>query len=95
MLVAAIGINFFMQASVNDAVIYYSPEVFKATWIHSKKELFGVNVIMGIAKTCFVLLSALCFDRFGRRPLLFLGSAGMVHSLSWARLGLDVSRPFR
>ena len=27
MLVASIGINFFMQASGNDAVIYYCPEV--------------------------------------------------------------------
>ncbi|XP_059432733.1 polyol transporter 5-like [Corylus avellana] len=87
MLIAAIGINFFMQASGNDAVIYYSPEVFKAAGIHSKKKLFGVNVIMGIAKTFFVLLSALYLDRFGRRPLLLLGSAGMAVSLAGLGLG--------
>jgi len=87
MLIAAIGINFFMQASGNDAVIYYSPEVFKAAGIHSKKQLFGINVIMGIAKTSFVLLSALYLDRFGRRPLLLLGSAGMVLSLAGLGLG--------
>lgn len=87
MLIAAIGINFFMQASGNDAVIYYSPEVFKAAGIHSKKHLFGVNVIMGIAKTFFVLLSALYLDRFGRRPLLLLGSAGMAISLAGLGLG--------
>lgn len=87
MLIAAIGINFFMQASGNDAVIYYCPEVFKAAGIHSKKELFGVNVIMGLAKTFFVLLSALYLDRFGRRPLLLLGSVGMVVSLVGLGLG--------
>ncbi|TKY60892.1 Polyol transporter 5 [Spatholobus suberectus] len=87
MLVTAIGINFFMQASGNDAVIYYCPEVFKAAGIHSKKQLFGVNVIMGIAKSSFVLLSALYLDKFGRRPLLLLGSFGMAVSLSGLGLG--------
>ncbi|XVF34833.1 hypothetical protein REPUB_Repub18cG0092400 [Reevesia pubescens] len=36
-LIAAIGINFFMQASGNDAVIYYCPEVFKDAGIHNKR----------------------------------------------------------
>ncbi|KAI5585337.1 hypothetical protein BDE02_06G138600 [Populus trichocarpa] len=87
MLIAALGINFFMQASGNDAVIYYCPEVFKDAGIHSKKVLFGVNVIMGSAKTSFVLFSALFLDRFGRRPLFLLGSAGMA--LSLAVLGMS------
>ncbi|GLT29021.1 hypothetical protein SLA2020_039150 [Shorea laevis] len=81
-LVAAIGINFFMQASGNDAVIYYCPEVFRAAGITNKRQLFGVNVIMGIAKAAFVVISALYLDRFGRRPLLLLGSTGMALSLS-------------
>ncbi|KAH7511913.1 hypothetical protein FEM48_Zijuj12G0033600 [Ziziphus jujuba var. spinosa] len=87
MLLAAVGINFFMQASGNDAVIYYCPEVFRAAGIHNKKELFGVNVIMGLAKTSFVLLSACYLDRFGRRPLLLLGSVGMVVALGCLGLG--------
>lgn len=87
MLVAAIGINFFMQASGNDAVMYYCPEVFRAAGIHRKKHLFGVNVIMGLAKMCFVLFSALYLDKFGRRPLLLVGSAGMAVSLAGLGFG--------
>nr|XP_023915569.1 polyol transporter 5-like [Quercus suber] len=87
MLISSIGMNFFMQASGNDAVIYYCPEVFKAAGIHNKKELFGVNVIMGLAKTSFVLFSAVYLDRFGRRPLLLVGSAGMAISLAGLGLG--------
>ncbi|KAI6679480.1 hypothetical protein NL676_033361 [Syzygium grande] len=73
-LITAIGINFFMQASGNDAVIYYTPEVFKAAGIHNKRKLFGINVIMGTSKAAFVMVSALFLDRFGRRPLLLLGT---------------------
>ncbi|KAL2554060.1 Polyol transporter 5 [Forsythia ovata] len=86
-LLAAIGINFFMQASGNDAVVYYTPEVFKAAGIHSRKGLVGVTVIMGIAKTSFVLVSAVFLDSFGRRPLLLLGSTGMAISLTALGLG--------
>ncbi|KAK8707058.1 hypothetical protein V6N13_058125 [Hibiscus sabdariffa] len=85
-LIAAVGINFFMQASGNDAVIYYCPEVFKAAGIQNKRQLFGVNVIMGVAKASFVLISALYLDRFGRRPLLLLGTTGMA--VSSAVLGI-------
>ncbi|KAK6236326.1 Major facilitator [Theobroma cacao] len=88
-LIAAIGVNFFMQASGNDAVIYYSPEVFKDAGIHGRKQQVGVTVIMGIAKTCFVFISALFLDHFGRRPLLLLGSTGMAISLAGLGLGSE------
>lgn len=41
-LITAIGINFFMQASGNDAFIYYSPEVFEDAGIQQ----VGVTIIM-------------------------------------------------
>ncbi|KDP33673.1 hypothetical protein JCGZ_07244 [Jatropha curcas] len=86
-LIAAIGVNFFMQASGNDAVVYYSPHVFQDAGIENRQQLVGVTVIMGIAKTTFSLVSALFLDRFGRRPLLLLGSTGMAISLAALGLG--------
>ncbi|OMO58097.1 Sugar/inositol transporter [Corchorus olitorius] len=86
-LIAAIGVNFFMQASGNDAVVYYSPEVFKDAGISDRKQQIGVSIIMGIAKTCFVFISALFLDQFGRRPLLLIGSVGMVISLGGLGFG--------
>lgn len=86
-LIAAIGINFFMQASGNDAVVYYTPEVFKTAGIRTRKGLLGVTVIMGVAKTSFVLVSAIFLDHYGRRPLLLLGTTGMAISLTGLGLG--------
>ncbi|OWM66035.1 hypothetical protein CDL15_Pgr015461 [Punica granatum] len=89
-LIAALGVNFFMQASGNDAVVYYSPQVFRETGISSSRQLLGVTIIMGIAKAFFALVSALFLDHFGRRPLLMLGSTGMAFSL----LGLGLGSKF-
>ncbi|XP_050216320.1 polyol transporter 5-like [Mercurialis annua] len=86
-LISAIGINFFMQASGNDAVMYYTPAVFKDVGIKSRQQLLGVTIIMGIAKTCFVIVSALFLDSFGRRPLLLLGTIGMAVSLAALGIG--------
>ncbi|KAE8658142.1 Polyol transporter 5 [Hibiscus syriacus] len=86
-IIAAIGINFFMQASGNDAIVYYSPQVFKDAGIHDRKRQFGVTIIMGIVKTCFVFVSALFLDHYGRRPLLLLGTTGMAISLACLGLG--------
>ncbi|XP_031109735.1 polyol transporter 5-like [Ipomoea triloba] len=87
MLVTAIGINFFMQASGNDAVVYYTPLVFKSAGIAHRKAQIGVTIIMGMAKTTFVLVSALFLDNFGRRPMLLLGTVGQALSLAGLGLG--------
>ncbi|KAG6424170.1 hypothetical protein SASPL_114583 [Salvia splendens] len=86
-LIAAVGINFFMQASGNDAVVYYTSAVFDAAGIHSRKGVVGVTVIMGVVKTSFVLISALFLDHYGRRPLLLLGAMGQALSLCGLGLG--------
>ncbi|XP_044472490.1 polyol transporter 5-like [Mangifera indica] len=90
MLVGAIGINFFMQASGNDAVIYYTPHGFKDAGIHNMKSLFRVNVIMGLSKTIFVFISPVFLDRFGWRPLLFIGTTGVAMSLAVLRAASKV-----
>ncbi|KAL5975896.1 hypothetical protein ACLOJK_020224 [Asimina triloba] len=87
MLAVAVGLNFFMQASGNDAVVYYSPEVFRAAGIQRKKAMVAVTIVMGFTKTCFVLLSACFLDSFGRRPLLLVGSTGKAVAL--AALGIS------
>ncbi|KAK5824579.1 hypothetical protein PVK06_019360 [Gossypium arboreum] len=86
-LITSIGINFFMQASGNDTIVYYSPKVFKDAGIHDRRHQFNVTVVMGIVKTCFVFISALYLDHFGRRPLQMLGTIGMAFSLAGLRVG--------
>ncbi|KAL1164489.1 hypothetical protein V6Z11_A06G073700 [Gossypium hirsutum] len=86
-LITSIGINFFMQASGNDTIVYYSPKVFKDAGIHDRRQQFNVTVVMGIVKTCFVFISALYLDYFGRWPLQMLGTIGMAFSLAGLRVG--------
>ncbi|XP_020105058.1 polyol transporter 5-like [Ananas comosus] len=89
-LVSAVGMHFFQQASGIDSVVLYSPRVFEKAGIADKTELLGTTVAVGLVKTLFILVATFLLDRVGRRPLLLSSAAGMVASLAGLGIGLTV-----
>ncbi|KAJ6812995.1 putative polyol transporter 5 [Iris pallida] len=89
-LIAAVGIHFFQQASGIDSVVVYSPRVFEKAGLRSKDQLLGATVAVGFTKTVFILVATFMVDRFGRVPLLLTGMGGMVVTLAGLGLGLTV-----
>lgn len=73
-----LGLQFFVQASGVDAILLYSPLVFKAVGVASTSAVLGATVSIGAVKTCFVLVAMLFTDRLGRRPLLLASTAGVA-----------------
>ncbi|KAJ6843422.1 putative polyol transporter 1 [Iris pallida] len=89
-LISAVGMHFFQQASGIDSVVLYSPRVFEKAGITDKTELLGTTVAVGFAKTIFILVATFLIDRVGRRPLLLSSVGGMVASLAGLGFGLTV-----
>lgn len=89
-LVAAIGIHFFQQASGIDMAVLYSPRIFEKAGIKSKKGSLSTTVAVGFSKTIFILVATFLVDRFGRRPLLLISNMGMIVSLLVLASGLTV-----
>jgi len=77
-LTCAIGLQFFVQASGVDAILLYSPLVFKAVGVASDSAAIGATVAIGAVKTCFILVGMFLTDRVGRRPLLLASTAGVA-----------------
>ncbi|XP_043709170.1 polyol transporter 5-like [Telopea speciosissima] len=80
-LIAAVGLFFFQQASGIDAVVLYSPRIFQKAGIKKKNDLLGATVAVGFSKTIFILVATFLLDRIGRRPLLLTSVGGMIVSL--------------
>ncbi|XP_021757650.1 probable polyol transporter 3 isoform X1 [Chenopodium quinoa] len=80
-LFAAICIHFFEHATGVEAVILYSPRIFKAVGITSKNKLLLANVGLGVVKTLFILVATFLLDKVGRRPLLLTSTAGVIAAL--------------
>ncbi|KAE8805025.1 carbohydrate transporter/ sugar porter [Hordeum vulgare] len=89
-LVAGLGIHFFQHLSGIEAVVLYSPRIFKAAGIASRSEILAATIGVGVTKTVFIMTAILLVDRVGRRPLYLSSLAGIVVSLSCLGLGLTV-----
>uniref|UniRef100_J3MME8 Major facilitator superfamily (MFS) profile domain-containing protein n=1 Tax=Oryza brachyantha TaxID=4533 RepID=J3MME8_ORYBR len=89
-LLSGLGIHFFQHASGIDAVVLYSPRVFKSAGITDDNQLLGTTCAVGVTKTLFILVATFFLDRIGRRPLLLSSTGGMILSLIGLGAGLTV-----
>ncbi|KAF5463965.1 hypothetical protein F2P56_014084 [Juglans regia] len=81
-LFVAIGLHFFDHATGIEAVVLYSPRIFKAAGVVDKRKLLLATVGVGVTKTLFIFIATFLLDRVGRRVLLLIGTTGMVAALT-------------
>ncbi|CAO2149864.1 unnamed protein product [Urochloa humidicola] len=72
----------FQQASGIDAIVLYSPLVFKQAGISSNTTVLAATVAVGVVKTLSIFVATFLSDRLGRRPLLLASAAGIATSLT-------------
>lgn len=73
----AVTLAVFNQVSGINAIMYYAPRIFEMTGL-SKSGALLQSISIGVTNMVFTLLAIQVIDRFGRRTLLKIGSAGMV-----------------
>eukprot|EP01147_Barroeca_monosierra_P007730 gene7730-9927_t len=77
LLIAAIGVSFFQQASGIEALVYYVPEVLADAGIESTRQQLLSNAGIGLIKVLFIFVAMRFSDRLGRRWLLMASALGM------------------
>jgi SP family xylose:H+ symportor-like MFS transporter len=82
-ILLAVAIAAFNQLSGINALIYYTPHIFKMAGAASDSALFQ-SVIIGLTNLVFTMAALAVIDNFGRRKLMLAGSIGYVLSLSAA-----------
>ncbi|CAK9315868.1 unnamed protein product [Citrullus colocynthis] len=87
-LISAIGIHFFQQASGIDAVVLYSPRIFEQVGITSSNHKLLATMAVGFSKTIFILVATFLLDKIGRRRLLLASVSGKILSLISLGFGL-------
>jgi len=70
----------FNQVSGINAIIYYAPRIFEMTGLGKHSSLLS-TVGIGAVNFLFTLLAMNLIDRFGRKRLMLIGSAGLILSL--------------
>ncbi|XP_023743044.1 probable polyol transporter 4 [Lactuca sativa] len=78
MLIAGCGIQCFQQITGIDAIVYYSPMIFKSAGITGNSRLLGTTMAVGFTKAFVIVVAIVLIDRIGRKPLLYVSTIGMT-----------------
>ena len=75
-MLIGILLSVFQQAIGINAVLYYAPRIFESAGAEGGGMM--QTVIMGIVNIVFTVVAIVTVDKFGRKPLLVIGSIGMA-----------------
>lgn len=76
-IVIGVLLSFFQQAIGINVVLYYAPRIFASLGSSGDASMIQ-TVVMGIVNIIFTLVAIFTVDKFGRKPLLIIGSIGMA-----------------
>ncbi len=80
-LIITILINVFQQITGVNAILYFAPSIFQACGFTSPGAALLPPIFIGIVNFGMTIFVMFYLDRWGRKPLLLLGTGGMILSL--------------
>lgn len=86
LVIIGLAIGMFNQLAGINVIMYYSTDIFRDAGFSAESALLQ-SVLIGFTNLLFTILAMTFIDRFGRKFLLYIGSAGMTVFLglfSWA-----------
>ena len=92
-LVVGLGLAVFQQITGINTVIYYAPKILQAAGFNSASGAILATVGVGVVNVGMTILAMSLVDRAGRRPLLLVGVAGMIVTLTALGLSFRISNP--
>ena len=81
-LIVGLGLAVFQQVTGINTVIYYAPIILQSAGIPTASGAILATAGIGLVNVLMTVVSMWLIDRVGRRPLLLVGIAGMVVTLS-------------
>ena len=80
-IIIGILLSIFQQAVGINVVLYYAPRIFETMGATGDVSMVQ-TVVMGVVNIIFTVVAILTVDRFGRKPLLIIGSIGMMTGMA-------------
>ncbi len=90
-LVIGLIVGIAQQISGINSVYFYAPTIFEQSGVGTNAA-FAQATYIGIINVVFTVFAMLTIDRFGRRPLMILGLAGVAISMCISAYGFHQAR---
>jgi len=91
-LFLGVGLAILQQITGINVVLYYAPRIFEKAGL-IPTDAINDTVIVGLVNLAFTIVAYWTVDKFGRKPLLLIASAGMGISLILLGLAFLMSSP--
>ncbi|WP_332630030.1 D-xylose transporter XylE [Halalkalibacter flavus] len=79
-IIIGILLSVFQQFVGINVALYYAPRIFESMGAARDASMFQ-TIIMGLVNVIFTVIAILTVDKFGRKPLLIIGSIGMAFGM--------------
>ncbi|PTK95643.1 D-xylose transporter XylE [Staphylococcus gallinarum] len=76
-VIIGIVLSIFQQFIGINVALYYAPRIFENLGAGSNASMIQ-TVVMGLVNVIFTIIAIIYVDKFGRKPLLMIGSLGMA-----------------
>lgn len=87
-LFIGIMLSIFQQVSGINAILYYGAEIFSTALGYGPEDALKQQLWLGTVNLIFTFVAIFTIDRWGRKPLLIVGTAGMFIGLT--TLGISI-----
>lgn len=80
-LLIAVGMTVLQQVTGINTIIYYGPQIFRLAGSASHSSAIFATFVVAVVNIIGTVIGILLVDRVGRKPLLYVGVAGMAIAL--------------
>ncbi|APX98962.1 SP family xylose:H+ symportor-like MFS transporter [Lacinutrix venerupis] len=79
-VIIAIGtvLSMLQQFTGINAVLYYGADIFEKALGFGKEDVLAQQILLAFVNLVFTFVAMFTVDKFGRKPLLYIGSIGMI-----------------
>ena len=73
-----------------NAVLYYGADIFEKALGFGKEDVLAQQILLAFVNLVFTFVAMFTVDKFGRKPLLYIGSVGMI--IGFLLLGISLQQ---
>ncbi|AXO78928.1 MFS transporter [Olleya aquimaris] len=83
-------LSMLQQFTGINAVMYYGADIFEKALGFGKEDVLAQQILLAFVNLVFTFVAMFTVDKFGRKPLLYIGSVGMI--IGFLLLGVSLQQ---
>ncbi|WP_111684387.1 sugar porter family MFS transporter [Winogradskyella tangerina] len=89
-IIIGTALSVLQQFTGINAVLYYGADIFEKALGFGKEDVLAQQILLAFVNLVFTIVAMVTVDKYGRKPLLYIGSVGMI--IGFLLLGISLQQ---